>query len=237
MITIAYAGVLGYYGKIIGTADVSANPHIVLWLPLDENGCTAGDISQYSNNGVLGPDCPANSPIWTSGKIGTALNFDGVDDYVEVPDSSSLNINGELSFDAWINPTVSKQQLILSKLTASPYYGYEFQLSSGNKFQFYLGGTSQPVVWWGNQVVPLSIWTHVAVTYDGSKVKVYINGDFKEEFDVTGNIGSSSGEALRLGVWRDLSRYFNGIIDEAKIWNIALTADQVQSIYEKGAGG
>jgi hypothetical protein len=218
-----------------GKARCSGETGLIICMNFDEgSGNTAGDNSGNNNNGTI------YGATWffrNEAVIGNALKFDGTNDYVQVPDSSSLNITGnKLSFEAWIYPNVSKQQLILSKLTGSPYYGYEFQLSPSNQFQFYLGGTSQPLAWWGTQTIPLNTWTHVAVTYDGSQVKIYINGTFKEQFAVTGSIGSSAGEPLRLGVWRDLGYRFNGIIDEVKILNVTLTPGQIYTDYLRGVG-
>jgi len=194
------------------------------------------DSSGLNNHGYLYPIL--SEPTLVGGKFGNALSFDGTLRYVQVPDSLSLNIVGnQLTFEAWIYPQTQKQQLILCKLTsaAAGYLGYEFQLDSANRFQFWLGGTSQTYIqWWGTKAVPLNAWTHVAATYDGINVKIYINGIWKEQFVVTGNIGSSLGEPLRLGVWRNLWYRFDGKIDEVRVWDVVLTADQVKASYDLG---
>jgi hypothetical protein len=80
----------------------------------------------------------------------------------------------------------------------------------------------------GNAALPLNTWTHVAVTYDGTTLRVFINGTQAGSAAVAGSIAASTG-ALRIGgnsVWGE---YFNGLIDEVRIYNRALSAAEIQT--------
>jgi hypothetical protein len=233
LLTLVSASNLNIYGKIIFNVEVSANHHIALWLPFDEGtGCTANDISQYNNDGTLKPGCPSNNATWSSScKFGNCLNFDGSDDYVEVPHSTSLNIGDSgITLEAWIKadafPSGDRWQII-GKADA-----YALQVSDGGKVRVWLGPLTT-YVQTDSIVLQINTWHHIAGVYDGTSVKIYVDGVLKKEVSKTGNQATSTNN-LFIGA-RVPSGYFNGIIDEPRIWNIALTADQIQSIYQAGA--
>jgi hypothetical protein len=225
--------VLSSYISVTGTALLSTNPNIVLWLPFNEgSGCTAYDISQYGNNGNLEPSCPDNNPVWVNGILGKALDFDGSDDYVEVLHSFSLNIgDGGITLEAWINtdafPSGDRWQVI-GKVDA-----YALQVSDNGKVRVWLGPLTTYVET-DNVVLQSDEWYHIAGVYDGSTVKIYVNGNLEKEVSKTGDQATSTNNIL-IGA-RIPGGYFNGIIDNPRIWNIALTAEQILNIYQKGVG-
>jgi hypothetical protein len=90
------------FGYVIDAADSpnERDPDLVAWWPFDEGaGTTAGDLSGNANNGTL-----KNGVTWvTEGKFGSALSFDGLDDYIEVMDDPSIDLNSEVTVEAWVN--------------------------------------------------------------------------------------------------------------------------------------
>ena len=157
-----------------GPIGASPGPGIAGLWHLDEgSGGTAADSSGNGNDGVL--------------RMGTALNFDGTDDYVEVPDSSSLDITDEITIEAWINPsTLGGYQYIVSKRGLDYYANYGLRLN-GQKLEFYYNGPNAGVapydwnVWQttSNVISTTGLWYHVAVAFtfnsDGS-ITCYVNG-------------------------------------------------------------
>jgi len=238
LLTLVSASNLNIYGKIILSAEVSAHPNIVLWLPFDEgSGCTANDLSQYNNDGILKPDCPTNSPTWGS------LTFDGVDDYVEVPDSSSLDLTNKVTIEAWINPqSYPFYPGIVCKGNVGNYgESYCLFLEDGTgRLGFLLNsdGTSGGRTIIYSPPISQSTLTYAAVTYDGATMRMYINGAEVSNDVHIGGIFTTDYPVVIAKAERENSPYpttfFNGILDEPRIWNIALTTDQIQSIYQAG---
>ena len=193
---------------------------IALWHFDEGSGSTAFDETKNDNDGTLMPA----SPTWVTGQSGNAsdlaLEFDGEDDYVEVPDSDSLDITDEITIEAWVYwKGFNNYQVILQK-RGSPH-AYELLLTSTGKIYGYIhdgawyGGTS-------TNAVPTNTWTHVAMTYDGSVIKYFINEvEDPTIYSHTGSIDVNN-NPIYIGIWNDASKYpFNGIIDEVRISNIA----------------
>jgi len=89
------------------TAADTIDPSLVgLWHFDEGSGTTATDSSESGNTGTL-----INGPVWTTGKVGGALSFDGTDDYVSVPDSDSLDITNQLTIDLWVKPQNTIEEL------------------------------------------------------------------------------------------------------------------------------
>lgn len=191
---------------------------------LDEGtGTVAYDSSGNGNHGTV-----YGGAIWTNGKIGKALEFDGVNDYVNVPDSNSLDITGKITLEAWIYPyTVTTTQVIVQKYNYSgpPYngayylgvggYGYNnkilFGLShNGYNFYYILSNTN----------ISPNTWTHVAATSNGTHMSIYINGVKDKVASYPPGVIYASAAPLRIGCFLPelgVSRFFNGIIDEVRV--------------------
>jgi hypothetical protein len=238
IISIVYAGFLDYFGKITVSSTFSANSNIVLWLPLDENsGQTTGDISQYHNDGTLGstPDVDVNDPVWTSDcKFGNCLSFDGSDDYVEVPSSTSLDVTDAITMEAWVKLNSGGTDTWYDIVRRGT--GYEVSVSRDTGIiEIALNDGS----WhWYDSTSTInrdgSTWYHIAVTWEKAtgKVRIYINGILDPELDGITTPLQPTGNFWVGGATTAWSAY--GIIDNPRIWNIALTQSQIQGIYSSG---
>lgn len=175
------------------------------------------------NNGV------ANGATYVPGRVVQAFSFDGSDDYINVPDSASLDITSELTIDAWVKPNgigVGNGIIVMKNPLK---YGLVW-LPSTQKISFSLdiGGWSDYV---STSTVPVGQWSHVVGTYDSSNVRIYINGILDVEIPKTGSIATST-ENLTFGKRTDLTEIFNGLIDEIKIYNRVLSASEIAGLYE-----
>jgi PKD repeat protein len=195
-------------------------------------GTTVADASGNGNTGTL-----KNGPTWTTGKYGGALSFDGVNDYVAIPNSPSLDIAGkQLTLSLWVNLTdrSGPDMVLLGKLWSSawgyPYYQYalEYDANGAKTLDFLFGDTTGTLRGPFSLKPPVGVWTHVAFTYDGANVKGYLNGVQKFSTPATQSI-QARGTELRIGVDGAVGQAFKGKIDQVRIYNRALTASEIQA--------
>ena len=192
----------------------------------DENtGDTAGDCSVNGNHGRLGSTSgsDASDPTWTTGIKASALSFDGVNDYVEVAGSPSLDITSRITIEGWVyvqGGLLSSAFPVVCK--ANAYWLHLFN----DRIRF---GTSRGVLDYMTPV-PLSTWTYLAATYDGSNLRMYVNGTLRATQAATGNILINN-NPLFIGAYSTF--YLNGKIDEVAIWSRALTSTEIQNRYTR----
>ena len=199
----------------------------------DISGTTAYDRSGQGNDGTL-----VNGPKPAPGISGQALEFDGVDDRVVVAHDNSLNVGTAFSFSAWVYPVASQTGKIFRKWVAAAEdkAATLFWDSVNNKFKlrFYLynvmGGASLDSA----SVIPLNTWTYVAGVYNGSSAYVYINGVLNNSKSASGDVADSTGD-LWIGDNAEASQPFSGFIDEFRIYNRALSAEEIAEHYRVGA--
>ncbi|MGQ9630780.1 MAG: LamG-like jellyroll fold domain-containing protein [bacterium] len=181
------------------------------------NDGTAVDISPNGNDGVI------NGAAFVPGRYGTGLSFDGVDDYVEVADSPSLDITTNLSVEAWIKlNSIGGNQRILRKGEGTPNTGYAMRVEGNVIRYFFYDSTNALRSMFGTTTLSTGTWYHVAMTYDGTTLRGYINGNLDNSITPPGGttIGTNN---LPLTIGGDsLKTYqFNGVIDEVKVTRVA----------------
>jgi hypothetical protein len=214
---------------------VSANGGLVSYWPLDEG---SGDMAYDTVNGNNGTIVEAN---WVDGKFGTALDFDGVDDYINIPDHPSLDITGDLTLAAWIkiDEFLTSEGLhlyIVSKDTLGAVnrsYGIGVDLSWGNPLHpfFIVFGEGSYDIVWGTGALALNTWYHITGVFDASSgdLSLYIDGGLESSESDTINSINAGGADLRIGArqYTGSQCFFNGVIDEVGLWNRTLSADEV----------
>ncbi|MCK5559128.1 MAG: LamG domain-containing protein, partial [Thermoplasmata archaeon] len=220
--------------RLKGEFDVDANT-VALW-HFDENtGTTAFDETSNKNDGTLGGNgLGTDLPIWTTGRIESGLKFDGTDDFIEVADSNSLDLTGDITIEAWVKlDSMNTDMIIIEKgQPKTAPRNYQASILSGKfHFVFYNGAYYTHIV---DQVIPLKTWTYVAVSFDSTAntIKMYYNGENKLTATETHNLVANSNK-LGLGGRVDSSAVFTGIIDEVRISNIARTPQEIQDHYSK----
>jgi hypothetical protein len=209
------------------------------WKFNEATGQSANDSSPETNNGTLGANSSAASddPTWEQDNEciqGKCLIFDGVDDYVLVPNSTSLNPT-TITTSAWIkvNTTVSgKEQAIISKWGDTSFQDtFNFNIDNNKvKLSVKLGSGWQSVT--GVTNLDTNTWYHLAGTFDGSNIKVYVNGRLDATTSQSGSITSSTA-TVRIGRAGSLvsNQFFAGLIDEPKVYDFAKTDSQIKSEY------
>ncbi len=219
---------------IEATFDIS-NPNDALvgyWKFDDGSGTTTQDSSGNSNTATL-----VDGPIWTSGKINGAISYDGTDDYVDCGTNSSLNLTGSLTIIAWINPKSFGQNgwgRIVDKGDTSA--GYSFFVDEDVQSIAYVtyGGE---VANSNSNVISLDTWQHVAAVYNesSSSVTFYVDGQEAGSSSYSTSPLDSSNDPLVIGIrGYDLNRAFDGIIDDVRVYNRALSAIEVLQLYNEG---
>jgi len=205
------------------TPSLASGP-VGYWRFNEGSGTTANDSSGTGNHGTV------YGASWTSSVDGsTALSFVGPSDRVEVPNAASLNPSNALTLEAWIrlDGRGTTQTIIDKAYTShtSPYYQY--LLLADNRirelrFDIALNGVRWVVTSSGANLLP-GTWFHVAGVYDGSSMKVYVNGVLKGSQNVGAATINSYNTALYIGKHRNLDyEKFTGVIDEVRIHNRVL---------------
>ena len=178
-------------------------------------------------------NCTGNCSGWnSSGIIGNALAFDGVDDYVDAGDNASLRVeSGSFTVSVWVNPAVVQQQVILFKGSLNINTGYVLIMNRfGSDITLTKGGVIDQAVTYTFQA---NKWYYiVAVQPLKGYVIYYINGVSIGSYSNTANYISSSGQNFYIGdVNTFFAKKFNGSIDEVRIYNRALSAEEIAVMY------
>ena len=191
----------------------------------EETGASATDASGNANTGTL-----AGATRTTAGRFGGGLRFDGVDDQVSVLDDATLDLTDAMTLEAWVRPTSALagwRTVLLKEQPGDLVYGLyaaaSGYLPSGHA---YVAGDDKRVQ--APSALPADAWSHLATTYDGSTLRLYVNGTQAGEVVLSGPLTASSG-ALRIGgnlVWDE---WFAGTIDEVRVYDRALSASELQS--------
>lgn len=200
---------------------------------LDEvEGTTAHDSSENNLHGTLGTG--TSSPTWVTGKLNNAASFDGNDDYISIPSDPSLQITNNFTVTIWFKPTnlTQSQKYIIGK---NNDYSIVWEYTD-NTAQFYTNGqTGTNPMSYSQITIPNTNWHHISYTYDGINLKSFLNGKLVLNNPITFSCRISS-SPLAIGAANDSpTNPVNGLIDDVRIYNYALTDKQIQTLYNSGA--
>jgi len=226
---------------------------------LERSDCApapAGLVAWWRGEGTLEDSVGARQGVrqngagFAAGKVGQGMLFDGVDDYAAIPYSPSLSLT-HFSVEAWIKP--------LSQVN-DPAYGQEFIFgqalgspsllarvgTNGIKVAFLFAANwsagDYPSIEAAAEL-PLNEFSHVAGTWDGATLRIYLNGVLSGEsvpgkvptpatcdFYIGGHVGSCSGAPFN-------GAFFNGVVDELSLYDRALSAAEIQAVGAAGSAG
>jgi len=217
-------------GKWLNT-DSSSDP-LVGWYKLDDgSGTTAADSSAYGNNGTL-----AGVPEWVSGYFNGGLDFNGVSDYVDCGNDVSLDITDAITLTAWVDTNDCNNG------EHNPYVGkgdtsYAIKHNTSNSIQFFI---YDEAAWYTvDNLIDDSFndeWHHVAGTYDGMQLRLYIDGILS---GITNHIGSMGSNTYNVNIGRNsehTDRLYDGLIDDVRIYDKALSQAEILSIMDGTLG-
>ena len=226
-------------------------PPATLTLRLDEdswNG-TMGEVKDSSGNSLNGTAInkaspQKNNPAWPTndnlmGTCGYAQFNQSQNQYIEVPNNDKLSDEETITVSAWINP-ISYPDKDLSTIV-SKNGNYEFHLNSKGQVFWYweLKGNHYPVTLTTTQSVPLDEWSHIAIRYDARNTKkatIFIDGvEVRSYIDSNSSVKklSVNNDPLQIGNDYNLSRTFDGLIDEVNVFTEALTDTQINQLYQQ----
>jgi hypothetical protein len=225
----------------LGPAPVTPPPAggLVLALSFDElSGTTALDASGNSLHGTI------REATRVAGRFGGALSFDGSNDWVTVADTtgSPLDLTTGMTLEAWVKPeTLNGWDTALLKERGTGLLSYGLYAHDGAPLS---GGVASPAgyirVGSADQGVrttsPIAVgeWSHIAVTYDGATMRLYVNGALVASRAQSGVLAVGNG-ALRIGGNNSFAgEFFRGLIDEVRIYNRALSAAEITSDMNSG---
>lgn len=241
---LSVAEIQDLYNYTLATGFNEKNGLVGHWKLNETTGTTAVDATG-NNEGTMqnGLDASTDS---VAGQVGTALNFDGIGDYIEIPNSALLEPEDEITVSAWVNwtdPASGTFQKIfaLSKDDqTSPYQSYALEQNMSQtalQFEVNIGGTLRGS---GAYTVTSGSWIHVVGTWgSGEPVRLYVNGALASEsspysgnivyYTMPANIGrGSNGEA---------DTEWAGQIDDVRVYSRALSAEDIHALYAWGYQG
>jgi len=211
-------------------------PVPVLVLNMDEGtGTNAEDTSGQGNNGTL-----VNGATWGTGISGNALEFDGVNQYVNLSNANSLRVSNGYTFSLWLKTDDMSTSRVLSKYEGWKKGGYDLYFST-NYLEFYTQNATDVKAIRSQDITGLKgEWFHVLITCDNGVGGVYINGvegavlnscynepyyDYIDSNLYLARVGDGSAGG-----------FYNGSIDEVRVYNRALSAREVKALYGYAPG-
>jgi hypothetical protein len=206
---------------------------------LDEGGgASIVDSSIHGNDGTI-----SGNPTWVPGQHGLAMAFDGIGDVAQVPDDASLNLTTGMTIAAWIRPGLGATQDVVKKATNGSLDGYELSLASptsaaGQKFFVRLNQVASGDTYRVNSTANYptdGTWVHVAATYDGTTIRLYIDGVLDASAPGPAAIATNS-VPLSIGGQNGGTRLFTGAVDDVFLYDRALSVAEIQALAAPPAG-
>jgi len=221
---------------------VTPLPGLVSWWRAEGTGADA----LGTNSGAI-----MNAVAFPPGMVGESFDLDGIGAHVLVPDSASLRFTSAMTIEGWIYPTAvgGATHNIFTKWDIVAHidqrsYGTGINPDGTLGFGLCPDGTggSTTIAIQSPTPIPANQWTHFVDTYDGSSVKMYINGQLQAQAAYNlgifpGNDAVAIGATVGGGFPGQSSAEFAGRIDEIAVYNRALTASEIQAIYDAGSAG
>lgn len=241
----------GYSRSVFGSYGNSVSPSTLLnglvayWPMNDGEGSTVAVDTAGNNNGIL--QNMDQNDAWVPAHLGFGLDFDGGNDFVEVPDAESLRLNGDMSFSFWINfdayPT--SWTGILSKFASGSATEFYMRLRDANTGQFIHSKADGSLFSWGwtpSVNTPLGEWVHVVGVRDFSgdnRMRLYFNGVEWNSGKVLQGQGLTTNAPVTIGRHANetiapSASEVNGQIDDVRLYNRALSEEEVVALYQQG---
>jgi hypothetical protein len=208
---------------IVNAAPVSGSGLVAHYRLDDAAGTIAKDAT-----GVY-PGTLVNGPRWVTGRYAGATRFDGVNDYISLPHVNAAGAG--LTIAMWVHTSsfAPTSQRFLAKATGMSAQENDWMLGlEGRRLRFRLKTNGVTTTLTARDLnLPRNTWYHAAATYDGSRMRVYVNGMEVASQAKTGAVAMNANVPLNLGRSPDGSHYMEGRLDDVRIYNRALTAQEI----------
>lgn len=209
---------------------------LVAWWKMDDGSSnTAADSSGNGLGGTL-----VGNPTWMAGTVGGALKFDGDGDYVDIGKDAKFNIASQITVAAWIKVDAFDRewQTIISKGDSS--WRLQRNWDKGT-LEFGCTGLVVPGNRWGGIYGKTDVndgqWHHAAGVYDGQKLSLYVDGSLDVSVDVKGSVSINDYPVLIGENAEKPQRFWNGLIDDVRVYNYGLNAGEVAEIFKASLQG
>jgi hypothetical protein len=215
-------------------AVVAADSPVSHWRLGETAGTTAADATSRNSGTYEGGPALGAASLLTSSSTDRAVTFDGVNDDVRIPTSTSLGVSGALSIEAWIRPTrVPAAGAFASVLTKPESWSIQF---NGPRLEFTVMQNSvRRRLQAAAGAVAAGSTYHVVGTYDGSTQRLYINGSQVASVALTGGASVTAND-VRIASWNGAKEFFAGTVDEAAVYGSALSSARVAAHWTAGSG-
>jgi PKD repeat protein len=206
-------------GDIAISVRTPGNPFIASYSFDESSGTTVTDASGNGHNGTI-----VGATRTSAGRRGGALEFNGTSSFVSVNPTPAMDLTSGMTLSAWVKPTAlgGWRPIILKSELSYVLHGSGSQSSAPN-----VGGTFASANLFGPVALPLNTWSHLAATYDGATLRLYVDGNLVASRAQTGAIQPSSG-ALHIGADPVFNAFWAGAIDEVRIYDRALSDTEVK---------
>jgi hypothetical protein len=224
----AAGNVSGPSGQASATvAPAAPTTGLVAAYGFDENtGTAVADASGNANNGT------AANATWAAGKFGSALSFNGTSSRVIVPDSNTLDLTRASTLEAWVLPAALSGWATVALKERAGGMIYSLYANNGGNVpvgQIWTGAEQDAP---GTAKLTLNTWTHLAATWDGTTLRLYVNGTQTGSVAAGAVLAASTG-AFSIGGNAIWGEYFRGLIDEVRVYDRALSASEIQTDLQR----
>ena len=217
-------------------AEIDPTTAVGVWLFNETAGDTASDSSGNGNDGTLESD-----PKWVlDGKFGNALELDGADDYVSVPDHETLDtqLREALTIVIWVKGTYRPNDwhgLVTKAQGWQVDMCYLLQRNANGVFEFAPFGEAGNAVWTASNINPKDgTWYHVAAVYTGEEAQIYVDGVLSAKQGFAADIADTDAPVVIGTNYPTAIQPVEGIIDEAAIFSVALEEEDINAIMNEG---
>uniref|UniRef100_A0A6M3K811 Putative lectin/glucanase superfamily protein n=1 Tax=viral metagenome TaxID=1070528 RepID=A0A6M3K811_9ZZZZ len=243
--TLSHATIDSYLDQAVKTTSSPAfagltvdgaieNGLVARWNMNEGTGTTIADSSNNSNTGTLGAGTAGYMPSWVAGENGYVLNFDGVDDYVNVPNSASIELlHNPLTFSVWVYRRTNSQDwegVVVKGKQTDPWDGYSLFSMAVGYFRARVGNYTTDIQTY--HIPSNNAWHQIVVRNDGTNFAIYVDGVIDSGEGTTGTI-SATGQALWLGRAISAGEDFDGMIGKIGIYDRALSDREIAELYHK----
>jgi hypothetical protein len=222
-------------GDVWSFTTFEPDPNLLSWWKFDEGSGTTAYDSAGNNDGNI------SGASWTTGQIGGALDFDGTNDYVQISNEPNFDFGPDTDFTvcAWINTTaILDRRRIVNKCESGhePYTGFSLYMDPPGIVKFRLKDDADVVIVETTTSVNDGSWHFVAGVADrDGDIKIYHNGipEDTDSLALVDNINNNIPVAVGRSMDYD-GQYFDGKIDDVRIYDRALTTEEIEQLYQDG---
>ncbi|MEA3505696.1 MAG: LruC domain-containing protein [Bacteroidota bacterium] len=208
----------------------NGSENIISTWNFNENSGSIANDSESDNNGTI------SGAQWEAGVEGSCLKFDGINDYVAVSNAQNLNPSQEITIMAWAKTSENKTAKIAQK---GDWDGHGIWQDKWNgwKCGIRLATNKSHSIKWGNGVPVFDEWYHIALSYNGSVLKLFVNGQLTNTKAVSGTLKVNN-RAFSIGSDNGAQKFFKGSIDDVRYFGKALSQTEIQAVYnDQGNSG